>query len=127
MLLKIAPDVTLDELDAIVAIARARKLDGMIIGNTTLSRPPSLQSPRKGETGGLSGRPLLSRSTELLAETAKRVERAFPLVGVGGIESFATAQQKFAAGATLVQLYTGFVMRGPALVEEILSGLAKSV
>ena len=88
LLLKIAPDLSLSELDDIVGVARARKVDGMIVSNTTLSRPPSLQEREKSiEQGGLSGRPLFALSTRMLAETYVRTEGAFALIGVGGIDS----------------------------------------
>ncbi|MDQ0472496.1 quinone-dependent dihydroorotate dehydrogenase [Labrys wisconsinensis] len=126
LLLKIAPDLTLGELDDIVAVALARDLDGMIVSNTTVSRPPTLRS--KGvaaEAGGLSGAPLFDLSTRMLAETAARVEKRFPLIGVGGIESAKTARRKLEAGATLVQLYSAMVFRGPGLIGEIKRGLAR--
>ncbi len=100
VLLKIAPDLTLAELDDVVGIARARRVDGMIVGNTTLSRPASLRDAVKGKkAGGLSGRPLFPLATRMLAETYVRVEDAFPLIGSGGIDSGAAALAKFRAGA----------------------------
>jgi dihydroorotate dehydrogenase len=128
VLLKIAPDLTLSELDDVVGIARKRKLDGMIVGNTTVSRPPSLRDRAAGkEAGGLSGRPLFKLSTRMLAETYVRAEGAFPLVGVGGIDSGPAAIAKIKAGASLVQLYSGLVYRGIALVNEIKSDLAAAL
>jgi dihydroorotate dehydrogenase len=125
LLLKIAPDLTLPELDDVVAVALARGLDGMVVGNTTLSRPATLKDTAVAqEAGGLSGAPLFDLSTRMLRETARRVEGRFPLVGVGGITSAATARAKLEAGATLVQLYTGLVFKGPGLVGEIKRGLA---
>ncbi|MSO66915.1 MAG: quinone-dependent dihydroorotate dehydrogenase [Pseudolabrys sp.] len=124
VLLKIAPDLTLGDLDDVVGIARKRRVDGMIVGNTTISRPGSLRERTKaGEAGGLSGRPLFKLSTRMLAETYVRTESAFPLVGVGGIDSSATAIAKIKAGATLVQLYSGLVYRGIGLVNEIKADL----
>lgn len=123
LLLKIAPDVSLAELDDIVAVARNRKVDGMIVSNTTVTRPSDLRSPAAGEQGGLSGRPLLVLSTRMLAETYLRVEGAFPLIGVGGVDSAEAAWTKIRAGASLVQLYTALVHRGFGLVGEIKSGL----
>jgi dihydroorotate dehydrogenase len=120
LLLKIAPDLTLFELDDVVDVARARHIDGMVVSNTTVSRPGTLKDKAAArEAGGLSGAPLFAMSTRILAETAKRVEGRFPLVGVGGITSAETARAKFAAGATLVQLYSGLVFKGPGLVGEI--------
>jgi len=120
VLLKIAPDVTLADLDDIVGIARRRRMDGMIVGNTTLSRPPSLQERQRAiEQGGLSGRPLFALSTRLLAETYVRVEGAFPLIGAGGIDSGKAAVAKIKAGASVLQLYTGLVFHGLGLLSEI--------
>jgi dihydroorotate dehydrogenase len=123
LLIKIAPDLDLAGLDDIVAVARARRVDGMIVSNTTTARPPGLLEPAASEAGGLSGRPLFGPSTRLLAETFVRVEGAFPLIGCGGVDSAAAAYAKVRAGASLVQLYTGLVYRGPLVVEEVLSGL----
>jgi dihydroorotate dehydrogenase len=124
VLLKIAPDLTLGELDDVVGIARKRRLDGMIVGNTTISRPNSLRDREKArEAGGLSGRPLFKLATRMLAETFVRAEGAFPLVGVGGIDSGPTAIAKIKAGATLLQLYTGLVFRGIGTVAEIKADL----
>jgi dihydroorotate dehydrogenase len=128
VLLKIAPDLTLSELDDAVGIARKRRADGMIVGNTTLARPASLRARGKaGEAGGLSGRPLFKLSTRMLAETFVRAEGAFPLIGVGGIDSGPTAIAKIKAGATLVQLYTGLVFRGLGLLAEIKADLAAAL
>jgi dihydroorotate dehydrogenase len=120
LLLKIAPDLTLGDLDDVVGIARRHRIDGMIVGNTTISRPPSLREQAKAkEQGGLSGRPLFALSTRMLAETFVRAEGAFPLIGAGGIDSGAAAFAKIKAGASLVQLYTGLVFRGVGLVAAI--------
>lgn len=124
VLLKIAPDLSLDELDAIVRVARARQVDGMIVSNTTVARPAAVAAHRHGaQAGGLSGRPLFDLSTRMLAATFVRVEKQFPLIGVGGIESAATAQAKIEAGASLVQLYSALVFLGPALIDDIKRGL----
>ena len=128
VLLKIAPDVSLADLDDIVGIARRRQMDGMIIGNTTLTRPPSLQEREKAiEQGGLSGRPLFALSTRVLAETYVRVEGAFPLIGVGGIDSAKTAVAKIKAGASVVQVYSGLVFRGLAMLPEIKREILKAI
>ena len=119
VLLKIAPDLALAELDDVVAVARARRVDGMIIANTTVGRPQSLRGRAASEDGGLSGRPLFALSTRMLAETFVRVDRAFPLIGVCGVDSGAAAFAKIKAGATLVQLYTGLVFHGLGLIGEI--------
>jgi dihydroorotate dehydrogenase len=124
LLVKIAPDATDDDLDDIVAVCRDLRVDGIIIGNTTLSRPPSLRSARRGETGGLSGAPLMALSTEVLRKAARRVERQFLLIGCGGVGSGADAYAKIRAGASLVQLYSMLVYEGPPLVRRIKDELA---
>jgi len=128
VLLKIAPDLTPGELDDIVAVARRRAIDGMIVSNTTVTRPAGLRDPYTArEAGGLSGRPLFALSTRMLAETYLRVAGAFPLIGVGGIDSGERALEKVRAGATLIQLYSGLVYRGMELVDEIKQHLATAV
>jgi dihydroorotate dehydrogenase len=128
VLLKIAPDLTLPDLDDVVGIARKHRVDGMIVGNTTLARPGSLRERDKAsEAGGLSGRPLFRLSTRMLAETFVRAESAFPLIGAGGIDSSATAIAKIKAGATLVQLYSGLIFRGIDLVSEIKADLVTAL
>jgi dihydroorotate dehydrogenase len=120
VLLKIAPDLSLSELDDVVQIARGRRVDGMIVANTTLMRPPNLRDAARAiEQGGLSGRPLFKLSTRMLAETYVRVEGAFPLIGVGGIDSGGTALMKIRAGATLVQIYSSLVFHGLGLIDDI--------
>jgi dihydroorotate dehydrogenase len=128
VLMKIAPDVSLGELDDIVAAARRYRIDGMIVGNTTVARPPDLREPTTArEAGGLSGRPLFALATRVLAETFVRVEGAFPLVGVGGIDSGETALAKIRAGAALVQLYSAFVFHGLRLLPAIKSELGRAL
>jgi dihydroorotate dehydrogenase len=128
VLLKIAPDLTLAELDDVVGVARKRRVDGMIVGNTTITRPAALRERDKAkEQGGLSGRPLFKLATRMLAETYVRAEGAFPLVGVGGIDSGPTAIAKIKAGATLLQLYTGLVFGGIGLLAEIKADLVAAV
>jgi dihydroorotate dehydrogenase len=124
VLLKIAPDLALADLDDVVAVARARGVDGMIVSNTTISRPAGLRDQAAAQAGGLSGRPLFRLSTRVLAETFVRAEGRFPLIGVGGIDSGAAAFAKIKAGAGLVQLYTGLVYRGLDLVATIKKDLA---
>jgi dihydroorotate dehydrogenase len=121
LLLKIAPDLSLSDLDDVVSVARLRRIDGMIVGNTTIGRPPSLRDRNAKESGGLSGKPLFHLSTRMLAETCIRAEGAFPLIGAGGINSGAAALRKIKAGASLVQLYSALVYRGLGLVGEIKS------
>jgi len=128
VLIKIAPDLTLPELDDVVGVARKRSVDGMIVGNTTISRPTAMRDHEKAhEQGGLSGRPLFKLATRMLAETFVRAEGAFPLVGVGGIDSGATAIAKIKAGATLLQLYSGMVYRGISVMTEIKSDLTAAL
>jgi dihydroorotate dehydrogenase len=125
VLLKIAPDLSLNELDGVVTVARKRGIDGIIVANTTIARPRSLRDRAAREAGGLSGRPLFSLSTRMLAETYLRAEGAFPLVGVGGIDSADAAWQKMHAGAALVQLYTALIYKGFSLVATIKRGLVQ--
>jgi dihydroorotate dehydrogenase len=124
VLLKIAPDLLLADLDEIVGIARSRRVDGLIVGNTTVSRPASLRERGKAnEAGGLSGRPLFPLATRMLAEAYVRAEGVFPLIGAGGIYSGGAAMAKFRAGANLIQLYSALVFRGLGLIAEIKSAL----
>jgi dihydroorotate dehydrogenase len=124
VLLKIAPDLALGDLDDVVGVARRHRIDGMVVGNTTVSRPALREAARASEPGGLSGRPLFALSTRMLAETYVRAEGAFPLIGVGGIDSGAAAFAKIKAGASLIQLYTGLIFRGVGLVGAIKKDLA---
>jgi dihydroorotate dehydrogenase len=128
VLLKIAPDLSLTELDDVVHIARSRRVDGMIVANTTLARPSTLrEQARAKEQGGLSGRPLLRLSTRMVAETYVRTEGAFPLIGVGGIDSGGAALTKIRAGASLIQLYSSLVYKGLGLVDDIKNDLASTL
>ena len=128
VLLKIAPDLSLAELDEVVHVARSRRVDGMIVANTTVARPSTLrEASRAKEQGGLSGRPLFRLSTRMVAETYVRVEGAFPLIGVGGIDSGGAALTKIRAGASLVQLYSPLVYKGLGLVEDIKRDLAATL
>lgn len=128
VLLKIAPDLTLSELDDVVHIARSRRVDGMIVANTTLSRPSSLREQQRAkEAGGLSGRPLFRLSTRMVAETFVRAEGAFPLIGVGGIDSGGAALTKIRAGASLIQLYSALIYKGLGLVETIKNDLSSTL
>jgi dihydroorotate dehydrogenase len=128
VLLKIAPDLSLADLDDVVGVARARRIDGMIVGNTMIGRPPSLRDRATAkQAGGLSGRPLFPLSTRMLAETYVRAEGAFPLIGVGGIDSGAAALAKIRAGADLVQLYSALVYRGLGVIAEIKTELLNAL
>ncbi|MFC3694849.1 quinone-dependent dihydroorotate dehydrogenase [Chenggangzhangella methanolivorans] len=127
VLLKIAPDLDLLGLDDVVEVARARGFDGLIVSNTTLARPATLKGAAAKEAGGLSGAPLMRRSTWMLAQAHLRMEGAMPLVGVGGVASGADALAKIRAGATLVELYSGLVFEGPDLVRRILAELSATL
>jgi dihydroorotate dehydrogenase len=128
LLLKISPDLSLEELDGTLRIARKRAIDGLIVSNTTTSRPANLHHGACArEEGGLSGRPLFALSTVMLAQSYRRVDGQFPLIGVGGIESAETAFAKIRAGATLVQVYSSLVFRGPGLIRAMTTGLADLV
>jgi dihydroorotate dehydrogenase len=128
ILLKIAPDLSLAELDDVVHVARSRRVDGMIVSNTTLARPSTLkEQSRAREAGGLSGRPLFRLSTRMVAETYVRVEGAFPLIGVGGIDSGGGALTKIRAGASLIQLYSALVYKGLGLIEDIKRDLSSTL
>lgn len=124
ILLKIAPDLTNEQLMDIIDIVSETKIDGVIATNTTISRE-GLQSENKKETGGLSGKPLTHRSTEVIRFLAKNSNKAFPIIGVGGIHSAEDALEKIEAGADLVQLYTGFIYEGPKLIKQINKALIK--
>jgi dihydroorotate dehydrogenase len=120
ILLKIAPDLSNDQLDDIVEIVMETKIAGVIATNTTISREGLKSSNQlKNETGGLSGRPLTKRSTEVIRYLSTKSNKAFPIIGVGGIHSAADALEKLDAGASLIQLYTGFIYEGPALIKRI--------
>jgi dihydroorotate dehydrogenase len=128
VLLKIAPDLSLNDLDDVVHVARSRRVDGMIVANTTLARFPTLrEQARAKEQGGLSGRPLFRLSTRMVAETYVRAEGAFPLIGVGGIDSGGAALTKIRAGASLIQLYSSLIYKGLGLVESIKTDLASTL
>lgn len=122
ILLKIAPDLTNSQLLDIIAIVDATKIAGVIATNTTLSRE-GLRSEHRNETGGLSGKPVKERSTEVIRFLAEKSGKSFPIIGVGGIHSPEDAREKLDAGADLVQLYTGFIYEGPGLVKRINKGL----
>ncbi len=118
ILLKIAPDLTDGQLTDIIHIVQETKIAGVIATNTTLSRE-GLQDGNQKEAGGMSGKPLRNRSTEVIRFLYEQSGGAFPIIGVGGIHSADDAVEKLEAGASLVQLYTGFIYEGPALVKQI--------
>jgi dihydroorotate dehydrogenase len=122
--LKVAPDLDDAQIDAIVEAALSFRLDGLIVGNTTLERPSGLRSPFRGETGGLSGGPLMPISTAVLARFHAKAAGRLPLIGAGGIASGADAYAKVRAGASAVQLYSGLVYHGPGLVLAVRRDLA---
>ncbi|MDB5020348.1 MAG: hypothetical protein JWQ28_1475 [Pedobacter sp.] len=120
ILLKIAPDLSNEQLDDIVEIVRETKIAGVIATNTTIDRN-CLYTPENiaNEAGGLSGKPLSLRSTEVIRYLSEKSNRAFPIIGVGGIHSPEDAKEKLDAGASLIQLYTGFIYEGPGIVKRI--------
>jgi dihydroorotate dehydrogenase len=129
LLLKIAPDLSNSQLDDIIDIVASTKIDGIVATNTTIAREP-LSYPKSEVDaigmGGLSGKPLSKRSTEVIAYLKTKSNNAFPVIGVGGIHSAEDALEKLRAGADLVQLYTGFIYEGPGLIKAINKALIKS-
>ncbi|MBF9236465.1 quinone-dependent dihydroorotate dehydrogenase [Hymenobacter sp. BT683] len=129
LLLKIAPDLTDSQLDDILEIARETQLSGLVATNTTISRDNLVTDAAQVAAlgaGGLSGRPLRARATEVIRYLHQRSQGELPIIGAGGIHSAADAQEKLAAGASLVQLYTGFIYEGPALVSQINKALVRA-
>jgi dihydroorotate dehydrogenase len=126
LLVKVAPDLTFDALDDILGLAQARSLAGIVATNTTVGRPETPDERARqaySETGGLSGKPLRARSTEVIRHLYRQTRGALPIVGVGGIFSAEDAWEKITAGAALVQVYTGLVYEGPGLPKSIVAGL----
>lgn len=123
LLVKLSPDLPESAVDDALELVREFDLDGVVATNTTTSRPASLRSSNRVETGGLSGDPLTDDATEMVRYVARRVEA--PVVGVGGISTAADAYQRIRAGASVVQLYTGLVYRGPTVARDINRGLLK--
>ena len=124
LLVKVGPDLDDGEIRDIAEVALATGVDGLIIGNTTVARPPTLKSPHRAAPGGLSGKPLLAPSTACLAAMYRATRGKIPIIGCGGIASGADAYAKIRAGASLVALYTALVFHGPALVGSIKRELA---
>ena len=122
--LKVAPDVTDEDIGDIAVCVVAAGIDALIVSNTTITRPDTLRSRHAAETGGLSGRPLMARSTEVLRSFRQATVGAVPLIGVGGIAHADDAYAKIRAGASLVQLYTALVYQGPGLVGAVKAGIA---
>jgi dihydroorotate dehydrogenase len=125
MLVKIAPDLSDADIEACARVLNELEVDGVVATNTTIARTAVEGSPHAGEAGGLSGRPLMGQSTTVLRMMRTRLPESVPLVGVGGILSGADAVTKMAAGATLVQCYTGLVYRGPALIQECVEAMRR--
>lgn len=126
ILVKVAPDLSFEALDEILELVGPRRIAGIIATNTTISRPQTRHADSQRvytEAGGLSGKPLRARSTEIVRHLFRQTRGAVPIIGVGGIFNAADAWEKIAAGASLVQLYTGFVYEGPAVVRGIVAGL----
>jgi dihydroorotate dehydrogenase len=124
LLVKIAPDLTPEERSDIAEVAMGSGVDGLIVSNTTVARPATLRSRHRAESGGLSGAPLFAPSTEALADFRRLTAGRLTLIGCGGVASGADAYAKIRAGASLVQLYTALIYRGPGLVPEIKRDLA---
>lgn len=118
ILLKISPDLSKNQLLDIIEIVKLTKIDGVIATNTTISRV-DLQSTNRNETGGISGKPLADRSTEVIQFLSDKSNRAFPIIGVGGICTVNDALEKIKAGADLIQIYTGFIYEGPQLIKQL--------
>jgi dihydroorotate dehydrogenase len=128
ILVKVAPDLSFEALDQILELAAPRQLAGIVATNTTITRPSTLDPRLRGiydQPGGLSGRPLRQRSTEVIRHLYLQSRGAWPIIGVGGISDAADAWEKITAGASLVQIYTSLVYRGPGVVKEIVSGLRR--
>jgi dihydroorotate dehydrogenase len=125
LLVKIAPDLTAEDKADIAAVSLSMGVSGLIATNTTIARPADLNAAARGEAGGLSGRPLFAPSTAVLGDLYRLTEGRIPLIGVGGVASGADAYRKIRAGASLVQLYTGLIYGGPALVPRIKAELAR--
>jgi dihydroorotate dehydrogenase len=128
ILLKIAPDLSNEQLDEIIDIVRETKIAGLIATNTTISREglvtPSTEVEALG-AGGISGKPLTKRSTEVIRYIHEKSNGSIPMIAVGGIHTAEDALEKLEAGATLVQLYSGFIYEGPSLIKEINQALIK--
>lgn len=128
VLLKIAPDLTERQLDDIVEILQQTKTDGVIATNTTISRDNLYTSKEELASignGGLSGKPVTNRSTEVIRYLRKNLGSTYPIIGVGGIMNAEDAVEKIKAGADLIQIYTGFIYEGPGLVKQINRALVK--
>ena len=126
ILIKVAPDLSFDALDEILQLALARRIAGIVATNTTITRPPTAEAALQqiyARPGGLSGRPLRQRSTEVIRHLHRQSKGAMPIIGVGGIFNASDAWEKITAGASLLQIYTGLIYQGPGAVREIITGL----
>ena len=126
--MKIAPDLNYHQLDEIIELIAETKIDGVIVSNTSVNREGLKTSPEILEqigNGGLSGKPIRERSTTMIRYLSEKSNRAFPIIGVGGIHSVRDAMEKLDAGASLIQLYTGFIYEGPELIHGINKELLK--
>lgn len=119
LLVKVAPDLEAQDRKDIADVALACTIDGLIVSNTTIARPQSLKSSQRDEAGGLSGKPLFVPSTEILADFYRLTAGRLPLIGVGGVASGADAYAKIRAGASLVQIYSALIFKGPTLIERV--------
>lgn len=119
LLLKIAPDITLEMLDEILEVVIRLNLNGIVATNTTISREHLIQEKNNAESGGLSGKPLQQKSTEIIRYIHQKTNGTLPIIGVGGIFTAADAKEKMDAGASLIQVYTGFIYEGPGIVKNI--------
>ncbi|HVE22550.1 MAG TPA: quinone-dependent dihydroorotate dehydrogenase [Acidocella sp.] len=122
---KIAPDLAPEGLEAVIGVCLARKVSGLIVSNTTIARPDTLRGAARTEAGGLSGAPLLAPSTAMLAQAYRLAGKKLMLIGVGGIFTAEDALAKILAGASLVQVYTGFAYQGPPMIPKLKTGLAQ--
>jgi dihydroorotate dehydrogenase len=125
LLVKIAPDLSEEECEDIASVSVETGINGIVVSNTTIDRPPGLVSENAKQIGGLSGKPLFEQSTRVLARMYALTHGNLPLIGVGGVESAADAYEKICAGASLIQLYTALAFKGPMLVSEIKRGLTE--
>ena len=128
MLVKVSPDLSFEALDELLELALSQKLAGIVATNTTTERPQIADAGIQkiyAETGGLSGVPLRTRSTELIRHIYRKTKGKLPIIGVGGIFNTADAWEKVTAGASLLQVYTGLVYKGPGLVKEIVTGFLR--
>ena len=126
LLVKIAPDLTLEEVEIMASVFKSQEIDGVIATNTTIARSAVAGMTHGDEMGGLSGRPVRESSTRVLRELHAALDGSLPLIGVGGIDDAASAAEKIQAGASLVQIYTGFIYQGPGVIAKAAAGIAQA-